>query len=143
LLGRKNYTREELDHARTEITEQLKAYRKLAKAVANGNGDAAAALESFEPLFFNNMALVLDRYFVHRLRSVTGKDGNPLNEVELLSDSLLNNDGVFRGNNVIKLKSEQTVLKLEPGERIELRAKEFERLADAFFADLEGKFVAS
>jgi hypothetical protein len=24
---------------------------------------------------------------------VTGKDGNPLNEVELMSDSLMNNDG--------------------------------------------------
>jgi hypothetical protein len=47
----------------------------------------------------NNMTLVLDRYFVHRLRVVTGKDGNPLNEVELLSDSIMNNDGVLRGNN--------------------------------------------
>jgi hypothetical protein len=27
------------------------------------------------------MTLVLDRYFVHRLRVVTGKDGDPLNEV--------------------------------------------------------------
>jgi hypothetical protein len=24
--------------------------------------------------------LVLDRYFVHRLRMITGKDGNPINE---------------------------------------------------------------
>ena len=30
---------------------------------------------------FNNMTLVLDRYFVHRLRTVTGKDGNPLNQL--------------------------------------------------------------
>jgi len=33
------------------------------------------------------MAMVLDRYFVHRLRVVTGKDGNPLNEVEMICDS--------------------------------------------------------
>jgi hypothetical protein len=39
------------------------------------------------------MTLVLDRYFVHRLRVVAGKDGNPLNEIELLTDSLMNNDG--------------------------------------------------
>jgi hypothetical protein len=40
-------------------------------------------LEAFETLLFNNMILVLDRNFVHRLRMVIGKDGNPLNEVEL------------------------------------------------------------
>ena len=39
------------------------------------------------------MTLVLDRYFIHRLRMVTGSDGNPLDELELLSDSLMNNDG--------------------------------------------------
>jgi hypothetical protein len=33
------------------------------------------------PLFCNNLMLVLDRRFVHRLRMVTGKAGNPLNEV--------------------------------------------------------------
>jgi hypothetical protein len=43
---------------------------------------------------------------------VTGKDGNPLNEVELMSDSLTNNDGVLRGNNVLKLIPGQSVVKL-------------------------------
>ncbi len=142
MLGRKNYTREELDHARDAVAQELEAYRTLAQAVADGNGGGADALARFEPLFFNSMALVLDRYFVHRLRGVTGKDGNPLNEVELLSDSLMNNDGRFRGNNVIKLNTDETVLQLEPGERIEIRAQEFERLAEAFFADLEAKFVS-
>jgi hypothetical protein len=33
---------------------------------------------------------------------VTSKDGNPLNEVELLTESLINNNGVLRVNNVIK-----------------------------------------
>jgi hypothetical protein len=60
-------------------------------------------LKPFEAHFFNNMTLALDRYFVHRLRMVTGKDGNPLNEVEMLSDSLMNNNGILRDSNVIKL----------------------------------------
>lgn len=51
-----------------------------------------------QPLFFNGLTLVLGRYFVHRLRMVTGKEGNPLSEVELLTESLMNNGGVLRGD---------------------------------------------
>jgi hypothetical protein len=35
------------------------------------------------------MTRVLDRYFIYRLRIVTGQDGNPLSEAELLSESLI------------------------------------------------------
>jgi hypothetical protein len=140
MLGRKDYRPEEVAAAQTVVKKQLAAYRKLAKAV-DGDPEAALALETLEPLLFNNMALALDRYFVHRLRMTTGKDGNPVNELELVSDSLMNNDGVLRGNNVIKYVPEQSVLKLELGDRIELSAAEFDRLAKAFFADLEAKFV--
>jgi hypothetical protein len=144
MLGRKDYTQEELDQAKTTVRQQLAAYKKLAKAL-DGAGDdpeARAALEALEPLLFNNMTLVLDRYFVHRLRMVTGKDGNPLNEVELLADSLMNNGGELRGNNVIKYVPGESVLKLELGERIRLSAAEFERLSKAFFAEIETRFVA-
>jgi hypothetical protein len=142
MLGRKDYRPEEVAGAQTVVKRQLAAYRKLAKAVDDAaDPKAAAALEALEPLLFNNMALVLDRYFVHRLRMTTGKDGNPVNELELVSDSLMNNDGVLRGNNVIKYVPEQSVLKLEPGDRIELSAAQFDRFAKAFFADLEAKFV--
>ncbi len=95
----------------------------------------------FESLFFNNMVLVLDRPFVHRVRMVAGKDGNPLNEVELLCDSLMNNGGVLRGNNVLKLVPEESVTKIEIGDPIRLRAGDFERLAAAFFAELGQKFL--
>jgi hypothetical protein len=142
MLGRKTYTPEELDHATTAIDRQLAAYKKLVKAVdATSDPDARAALDTLEPLLFNNMTLVLDRYFVHRLRITAGKDGNPLNEVELMSDSLMNNDGVLRGNNVIKLVPDESVLKLELGDRIKLSAAQFERLSKAFLAEIEAKFL--
>jgi hypothetical protein len=71
---------------------------------------------------------------------VTGKDGNPLNEVAMLSDSLMNNNGVPRGSNVIKLISDQSVVKLRVGDPISPTAAEFERLSAAFLAEMEGKF---
>ena len=144
MLGRKDYTREELDHARDAIGRQLDAYKQLADAVAAAPDDEklVAALDAFEPLFFSNLTLALDRYFVHRLRVVTGKDGNPLNEVELLADSLMNNNGVLRGNNVIKYMPDQSVTQLNVGDSIRLTAAEFEDLWEAFLADLERKFVA-
>jgi hypothetical protein len=142
MLGRKDYTQEELDNATGAVKQQLAAYKKLVKAV-DGTSDpkAAAALEAFEPLFFNNMTLVLDRYFVHRVRMVTGKDINPLNEVELISDSVMNNDAVLQGNNVIKLVPDQSVLKLDSGDRIRLSAAQFESLSKAFLAEIESKFL--
>jgi hypothetical protein len=86
------------------------------------------------------MVLVLDRPFVHRLRGSTGKDGNALNEVELIVESLLNNDGVFRGNNVIAYVPGESIVKLSPGQRIQLTDDDFERLSEAFFTELEKKF---
>jgi hypothetical protein len=142
MLGRKDYTREEYEHARDAIGQQLAAYQQLADAVAQGADERAkAALARFEPLFINNLTLALDRYFVHRLRIVTGKDGNPINEVELISDSVMNNDGMLRGSNVIKYVPEQSVTKLKVGDAIRLTADDFERLSAAFLDELERKFV--
>jgi hypothetical protein len=45
-----------------------------------------------------------------------GKDGNALNEVELISESLMNNRGVLRGNNVIKMTPPSPCFKLELGD---------------------------
>ena len=92
MLGRKDYSQEEFDHARSAVEAQLAAYKKLAGAITSDTIDKKAqrALDEFQGLFFNNMTLVLDRFFVHRLRMVTGKDGNPLNEVEMICDSLMN-----------------------------------------------------
>ncbi|HEY8787617.1 MAG TPA: hypothetical protein VIM10_00570 [Actinopolymorphaceae bacterium] len=143
MLGRKSFTRDEVDHAKASIDEQVAAYRPLVKAVAAKPGDTKvnAALDTFETLFFNNLTVALDRYFVHRLRMVTGKDGNPLNEVELLCDSLMNNDGILRGSNVVKLIPEQSGVKLHVGDPIRLTEDDFDRLSSAFFVELERKFL--
>jgi hypothetical protein len=142
MLGRNSYTKEELDHARKGVDQQLAAYKKLVKAIDNATSDpkVTSAREAFEPLFFNNMTVVLDRYFVHRVRNVTGKDGNPLNEVELMADSIMNNDSVLSASKVIKLVPDESVVKVKIGDRIKLTGAQFERLAKAFFAEIEARF---
>ncbi|HZN12780.1 MAG TPA: hypothetical protein VFB78_00805 [Acidimicrobiales bacterium] len=133
MLGRKDYTKDEIATGKKAVADQLAAFKKLRKA-------AGATADAAETVYFNNMVLVLDRYYVHRIRPVTGKDHNPLNEVELLVDALINNGGVLRGNNVIKLAPEQSVLGLKEGDPIQLNAADFQRLAAAFFEELERKF---
>lgn len=137
MLGRKTYTHDEINSARFALAEQLTAYGTL---VAETNGETAqAALADFEPLFFNNLVLVLDRFFVHRVRAVTGKDSNPINEVELIAESLLTNNAVLRGNAVIKYVPANTVVQLEIGDDIRLTAAEFDRLSTAFLAEIEAR----
>lgn len=143
MLGRKNYTQKEIDDGKAAVNEQLAAYKKLVDEIGGEatNKKLQSALKDFEGLFFNNMTLVLDRYYVHRLRVITGKDSNPLNEVEMICDSLLNNNGILRDSNVIKYIPDQSVVKLNIGGKICITAEEFERLSAAFFADLERKFL--
>jgi hypothetical protein len=146
MLGRKNYTQAEIDQCRTVLDRQLAAYRKLVKATAGATTDKKvdAAFESFEGLFFNNMVLVLDRYFVHRLPGVNyeGKDGNPLNEVRVICDSLISNDGILRADKQIKLTADRSVVKLRVGAPVRLTETDFERLSAAFLSELERRFLA-
>jgi hypothetical protein len=143
MLGRKDYTPQELDAATTAVSETLAAYRALVDAIGRATDDpeVTAALAAFEPLLCNELALALDRRFVHRLRVVTGKDGNPLNELELLAASLIDHGGALHVNNVIKYTPEESVLKLAQGDRIALSASQFERLSGAFLSDVRAKFV--
>ena len=140
MLGRKDFTLDEIDRAKAMIDQQLATYRALAAATAGG--DAETALAAFEPAFFDNLVLTLDRFFVHRVRAVSGKDANPLNEVELLVESLLVGD-TLRTNKVIKWVPENTVLGLADGDPIALTEAQFTALADAFFTELESRFLAA
>jgi hypothetical protein len=140
MLGRKNYTREEIDHARATVAAQVASFDQLAKAAAGKDAKATAALDALAPVYFDNMVLVLDRFFVHRIRPVTGKDTNPLNEVELLAESLLQGS-VLRTNKVIKWEPAKSVLGLEDGDPIALTRTDFARLAGAFLAEIEARFL--
>jgi hypothetical protein len=139
MLAVSSYPQEYIDDCRARVDAQLAAYRDLAAAAGNGAGSALAA---FAPHVFNNMVLVLDQLFVHRVRKQEGKDGNPLNEVRVLCASLMGNGGVMAADRTIRLTPEASVLHLAPGDAIALGEEDFRRLADAFFDELEKRYGA-
>ena len=96
---------------------------------------------AFEPLFLGNLVVVMDGFFVHRARALEKKDGNPLNEVRMICNSLLQTRGVLKEDKTIKYSAEKSVVKLKLGDEIKLTESAFVALFKAFFAEMEAKFV--
>ncbi len=132
MLGRKTYTPGEIATARSNIAAQLETWRRLVAADADPEAEAT---------YFHGMLLALDRIFVHRTHSVTGKGTGPLNETEVLVDALMLNDGEVRGVGGIDYDPDRTVLGLGVGDRVSLDAQGFAKLAEAFLAEVEEKYV--
>jgi len=131
MLGVKTYPNEYIKSCRAKVNADLASYRSLSAPPAD-----------FEASYFNNLVLVLDLMFVHRLRTVEGKDGNAMNEVRVLVDSLLLHGGVFTADKSIKLAPSKSVLGLEFGDTVALSEAQFVRLFDAFFHEIEANFSA-
>jgi hypothetical protein len=141
MLGMKAYSREYIEACRARADADLRAYRKQVGKAPNAE---------FEHRFFNDQVLLLDHMFVHRLTGAEGKDGNPLNEVRVLVNSLLYNDGKVQiaklpgwpnsAGGAMKLPADKSVLGLEQGDAIRLSEKDFVRLADAFFTEIEKRY---
>lgn len=122
-----------------KLDEQLASYAALAEAV-KGNAKAEAALAAFAPGYFATALLALDHHFMHRMRGAEGKDGNPLNEVRMLSDAIMETDGVLKENKTIKYKAEKAVAGVGVGETIALDAATFDKLAKAYVAEIGKRF---
>lgn len=142
MLGMKTYTQDHIDACRAKVEASLRAYRKQA---------GKAPSKEFEVRFFTDQILLLDYMFVHRLASIEGKDGNPLNEVRVLCNSILLNKGKLQVDRVpgwpnsaggsSKLSPERSVLKLRVGDDVRLSEADFVRLSKAFFAEMEKKYL--
>ncbi|HMG99653.1 MAG TPA: hypothetical protein VK546_12075 [Gaiellales bacterium] len=140
MLGVSSYDHDYIEACRARVHSQVAAYNGLLEA-ARGNSKAAAAplesaITSFDSVFYNNMVLSLDSYFTHRLRTKEGKDGNPLNEVRVLSASLLNG-GALVADKTIKLDPAKSLLGYAVGDEIKVGEEGFTRLAKAYFAAVE------
>ena len=89
---------------------------------------------------WNQLVPALDRWFGIRNPRVEGRDGNPINEVRMIAESVTEHGSVIVVPKGIKLAAETSVLGFEEGEEISLDGDAFERLFDAFLAEVEEKF---
>jgi len=133
MLGRKTFTRAEIDRAAALASAQVATFRAVAAATPKAAADQLAELEAAT---FADATLALDRIFVHRVRGATGKATTPLNELELLAAALMG-DGTLDAGTVIRYDPAKAVLGLEPGTVVVLGADDFERLATAVITELE------
>ena len=127
------YPQDYIATCRANVDAQLASFRQIASG-------KPAKLAVFERQFFNNMLLALDHFFMHRARAAEGKDGNPLNEVRMLCNAIMENGAVLQADKTIKYKPENTVLQIAVGDEVQLNADGFKKLAHAFFNEIEKKF---
>jgi hypothetical protein len=128
MLCMTTYPQEYVESCRVRVETAAAAFPQL-------NADAER-----EPIWFNNLVIVLEACFVHRARAQELKDGNPVNEVRLLAASLLTNGGRLLADKQIRLDPDRSVLGLRVGDPIALTASDFDRLAKAYLAEIEIKF---
>lgn len=138
MLAEKSYDRDYVDACRGLVRREMAAYGELRAVAVPVDADAVAG---FEGDFLNGMVVLLDALFVHRTRAIEGKDGNPLNEVRVLTNSITRNGGVFQGEKAIKLDPAASVLGYGDGDTIRLTTTDFGRLADAYFGEIERRFL--
>ncbi len=133
MLSVSRYAKDYVDACRAAVAAQLTSYRKLGPA-------KPAGIEPFERQFFNHMILALDHYFMHRGRTMEGKDGNSLNEVRMLCNAIMENDGRMGADKTIRYKPDMSIPKFRAGDEIRLNADDFDRLFAAFLDEIATKY---
>jgi hypothetical protein len=113
--------------------------------VANCRESVGAAVEELRrveagSVAWNQLVVALEHWFAERIPKVEGRDGNPLNEVRVIAESVIEHGAVMTVPRGIKLGPETSVLGFEEGEEISLDGDAFERLFDAFLAEVEAKY---
>jgi len=108
--SRNTYDRAYIAAARSAFAERVRAFDVLP--------EDTRGLTDFEPVYFNTLVVALDNYFGNPILDLKGQDGNPLNEVQARSASIMSNDTRVTGDRPIT-------------------SIEFSRLSKAFFDELE------
>ena len=129
---RNSYTSDEVESCRDACDALLAAW------AANDIEDT-----TLEGMVFGQAVVVLHTWFGHRELALEGDDGNPMNEVRVIADSIVDNDAVLRVAGPITWVAERTVLRLAVGDDVEVTANGFERLAAAYIAAIESTYAES
>jgi uncharacterized protein (UPF0548 family) len=123
MLLRTGYDRHYVAACRESVGAAVEEMRRV------GAGSAA----------WNQLVPALDRWFGIRNPKVEGRDGNPINEVRAIAESVTEHGSVMAIPRGVRLAAESSVLGFEEGEEITLDGDAFERLFDAFLAEVEEK----
>jgi hypothetical protein len=134
VLSVSSYNSDYVERCRQRVAKQLESYQTLVASSAAGSAVAA-----FEAGYFASQILALDHYFDHRARGQEGKDGNALNELRVICNSLMAGS-VLVADSQIRLDPTRSVLGLKTGDEIAINADGFARLAAAVFAEIEKRY---
>jgi hypothetical protein len=129
VTDRTTYTSDEVESCRDNCDALIAAWG------ANEVDDT-----TLESLVFGQAVVVLHTWFGHRRRELEGGDGNPMNEVRVIADSIVDNDAVLRVEGPITWVPERTVLRLDVGDDVQITANGFERLTAAYLAAIESTY---
>ena len=129
MLGRGSYSEAYVHAVRTRFGRVLKAF------------DKAKPAEPFAGEALLDVVLGLEMAFVHRLRGQEGKDGNPLNEVRMITASVLEFGGVMTQDKTIKWNAAKSVTGLAMGDKIALSRKQIGALVDAFIEEIAKRYA--
>ena len=129
MTDRTTYTSDEVESCRDNCDALIAAWG------ANEVDDS-----TLESLVFGQAVVVLHTWFGHRRRELEGDDGNALNEVRVIADSIVDNDAVLRVEGPITWVPERTVLRLDVGDDVQITANGFERLTAAYLAAIESTY---
>ncbi len=129
MLGRKTYPREYIARCQRDIEAQIAEFNDLPPVTS-----------TFASRLAGHLVIVMDACFVNRLRATEGKDGNALNEVRLLAQSLMYGEAVV-DDSTVTWNTEDMVLGLTKGDDLELSISDVDKLQRAFFVAMLDRYA--
>jgi predicted RNA-binding protein len=134
MLAVNHYSQHYISECYKRILKLLDTYKQVVSATND-----LKVIAVFEREFFNSLVVLLDAFFINRVRN-TPADNQPdaLNEVRLLCSSILNNEDIYQPDN--RLTPGRSVLGFKAGETILLNESQFRKLLSTYFTEIEEQF---